>query len=118
MESVGDIASTGEASDRSRSQQTMKKGSVMEPDRRSAPASAERRLVGREGDLRRLRPALSAALAGATPAVLVEGPAGVGKTALLERLLDDAPALAVLRAGGEEAERAIPLGVAHQLLYH
>ena len=60
--------------------------------------------VGREREL--------AALGGASFA-LVEGAAGVGKTALVERALEGRPR--VLRASGEPAETAVALGVLDQL---
>ena len=60
--------------------------------------------VGREREL--------AALGGASFA-LVEGAAGVGKTALVERALEGRPR--VLRASGEPAETAVAFGVLDQL---
>ncbi len=65
-----------------------------------------------------LRAAVADAVARRPRVVLVEGPAGVGKTALLERLLaepgTDRP-LTVLRAGGDESETLLAYGVVEQL---
>ena len=57
------------------------------------------------------------ARSGAGGAVLVEGPAGVGKTRLLEAVgeLAEAEPVSVLRARGGELERSFPFGVAVQL---
>jgi hypothetical protein len=44
--------------------------------------------------------------------VLVEGPAGIGKTALIRRYLDVAGELCVLWASGEEAEMPLAFSVA------
>ncbi|MDA0184784.1 LuxR C-terminal-related transcriptional regulator [Solirubrobacter phytolaccae] len=68
--------------------------------------------VGREAELR----ALGAALAAACPRVLlVEGAAGAGKTALLDRFVAGATTR-VVRVNGELSERAVALGVVDQLL--
>ncbi len=74
--------------------------------------------VGRAAELALLRGALADATARRPRTVLVEGPAGVGKTALIERFLaepgiDRAPA--VLRAGGDEAETLLAYGIVEQL---
>jgi DNA-binding CsgD family transcriptional regulator len=74
--------------------------------------------LAREGERAELRGQVDAAVAGAGGFVVVEGPAGIGKTTLL----DDAAAAAagrgmrVLRARGGELERDHPLGVARRLL--
>ena len=60
--------------------------------------------------------ALEGALSAATRVVLVEGPPGVGKTALIARFLEAHAELPVLRASGERGERDVALGVADQLL--
>ncbi|MBA3620747.1 MAG: ATP-binding protein, partial [Euzebyales bacterium] len=71
--------------------------------------------VGRREELRVLEENLDAAAAGRPHVVLVEGPPGIGKTALLRRFLDGTSAT-VLAAGGDEAETALPYGVVEQLL--
>jgi hypothetical protein len=48
--------------------------------------------------------------------VLIEGPAGIGKTTLVRRFLEEADEQCVLRASGEEAEADLPFGVLAQLL--
>jgi DNA-binding CsgD family transcriptional regulator/tetratricopeptide (TPR) repeat protein len=72
-------------------------------------------VLERDDEQRRL-----AALASADgPRVLlVEGPAGIGKTTLLERAVEAARAggMTVLRARGSELEQDYPYGVVHQLL--
>ena len=47
--------------------------------------------------------------------MLVEGVAGIGKTALIERFLAPLDDLTVLRASGDESERDLPFGVLEQL---
>lgn len=61
--------------------------------------------------------AVDAACAGRPGLLLVEGPAGIGKTALVEHVLRTAPAdgCAVLRVAGVSWESELPLGVARQL---
>src|SRR3954468_24649820 len=65
--------------------------------------------IGRQSELG----ALEAALSGAPSVVLVQGPAGVGKTALAQRF---AAGHRMLRAAGEPGERDVAFGVADQLL--
>ncbi len=48
--------------------------------------------------------------------LLVQGPAGSGKTALIERFLAGAGAVRVLRAGGQPSEAGLALGVVDQFL--
>jgi DNA-binding CsgD family transcriptional regulator len=76
------------------------------------------RLIERDGDLARLGAALDRALEeGHGGSLLIEGPAGVGKTALLEALTDRAAAAGhrVLRARGSEMEREFGFGLVRQL---
>jgi hypothetical protein len=74
-------------------------------------------LLEREDDLRRLRGAIERARDGAGGLVLVQGPAGVGKTRLLARVRSDGAAagLRVLVARGATLERSFAFGVARQL---
>ena len=65
--------------------------------------------VDREQELR----ALQDTLAGV---VIVEGEAGIGKTALLDRFVASRTGVRVLRAGGDETEADIPFAAADQLL--
>jgi DNA-binding CsgD family transcriptional regulator len=71
-------------------------------------------LFGREQEVGLLRAAARQATAGRGGAVLVEGEAGIGKTALLQAVADDCAALGmrVQRAGAEELERDLPFSAA------
>ena len=75
-------------------------------------------LVEREVELSAVAAVVEQAAGAAGGVVLVEGAAGVGKTCLLEALvqLADSRALLVLRARGGELEQAFPFGIAAQLL--
>lgn len=75
-------------------------------------------LYERERELAALAQALDAAVAGAPRLVLVEGPAGAGKSRLLAAARNAAAArgLPLLAAHGVELERAFPFGLARQLV--
>jgi DNA-binding CsgD family transcriptional regulator len=81
------------------------------------PVTLER-LVERDGELERLAGAAEAARGGRGSLLLVEGPAGQGKTALLRRArLQAADAgMRVLWAAGAPVERDFAFGVTRQLL--
>lgn len=74
-------------------------------------------LVEREAEVDALEAALAAAAAGAGCVVLMEGPAGIGKSELLgvaqRRALESG--LGVLTGRGSELERHVPFGVALEL---
>ena len=72
--------------------------------------------VGRRQELSALESELAHAREGRPRVVLLEGPAGLGKTALIERFLAPLDAVTVLRASGDETERDLPFGVLEQLL--
>ena len=76
------------------------------------------RLHERERDLGVISGALDEAAAGAGRVVVVEGPAGIGKTSLLRSARDAATArnFAVAGARGSELERAHAWGIVRQLL--
>ncbi len=76
------------------------------------------RLRERETELAAVLAALDTAAGGAGSLVLVEGPAGIGKTRLLEAAATTAAARGwlVLRARGGQLERSDPYGVVRQLL--
>ncbi|NBE51734.1 helix-turn-helix transcriptional regulator [Streptomyces boluensis] len=80
----------------------------------------QRSLIGRVGEVAALTRPLGAARTGHPALVLVEGPAGIGKTALVEQVLEAERArpggLRVLRVTGVPWESDLPLGVADQLL--
>lgn len=77
----------------------------------------EQLLLEREGEVERLRATLAGARAGRGRAVLVEGPAGIGKTRLLEEAHETASeaGLPVLVATGSRLEADFAFGVARQL---
>ena len=80
--------------------------------------------VGRQAEFGVLRACLADARAGRPRVVLIHGPAGIGKTALLDRLLAEVPTAAkardpsvvVLRASGEENEQLLAYGLLEQLI--
>ncbi|MFE0590086.1 AAA family ATPase [Micromonospora echinospora] len=68
-------------------------------------------LLGRDAVLRRLRRSVTEVAAGRGGHILVEGPAGIGKTALLTAALRTAPdGCRVGWAVGDEVARDVPLG--------
>ena len=73
-------------------------------------------LVGRSDELSTLRALLSKACSGTPQTVLIHGPAGIGKTSLVERFLLTEDDLCVLRASGEQWEALVPFGVIDQLM--
>ncbi|MEW1551443.1 helix-turn-helix transcriptional regulator [Streptomyces tsukubensis] len=80
--------------------------------------------IGRAAELAALARAILAARGGSPTAVLVEGPAGIGKTTLVEHALrtrhtaaDQEPPGAVLRVRGVSWETELPFGVVHRLLH-
>src|SRR5215218_10981196 len=92
----------------------------MNPDPVS-PLGADARvavLLEREGDLAILGGLLAYARAGEGRLAVIEGPAGIGKTRLLEeaRAAADGLGLEVLQARGGELERDFGFGVVRQLL--
>lgn len=72
--------------------------------------------VGRTDELSRLGARLAEALAGRPHTVLIQGPAGVGKSALLATFTHELEPTHTLTASGDEAETFLPFGVLHQLL--
>ncbi|HEY0400768.1 MAG TPA: AAA family ATPase [Blastococcus sp.] len=75
--------------------------------------------VGRQPELATLRARLAAARGGAPQVVQIQGPPGIGKTALLAEFLEEPggnPAPVVLRASGEETEDLLAYGVLDQLV--
>src|SRR4051794_3125108 len=75
-------------------------------------------LLERDGELAGLRDAVLAAARRDGRLVLLEGPAGIGKTALLRsaRALAGERGLAVLSAIGSPLDRDYAFGLVHQLL--
>ena len=75
-------------------------------------------LLEREDDLARIGGALRRTRGGQGTLVVVEGPAGVGKTALLAdaRAMAESAGMQVLRSRGAELEREFGFGVVRQLV--
>ena len=75
-------------------------------------------LLERADELAKLRDAIAAAAAGSGGLLLIEGPAGIGKTALMRqaRLEGTAAGMELLVARGLELEREFGFGVARQLV--
>jgi predicted ATPase/DNA-binding CsgD family transcriptional regulator len=75
-----------------------------------------RPLIGRDGELERFAAALASAREGTGVALVVEGDAGIGKTALLEAAQAHARAsgMVVLTARGIELESGYPFGLVRQ----
>jgi DNA-binding CsgD family transcriptional regulator len=83
---------------------------------RSSDATRPRPLfVGRQAELSELGRALDDARLGRPQLVVVTAPAGMGKTALVEKFLQSAVDSCVLRVSGEEAEATLAFGVVSQL---
>jgi len=80
--------------------------------------SATPELMQREAELSRTADALVGAREGHGSALLIEGPAGIGKTALLAaaRQRAEEGGMLVLAGRGTELERSYPLGVVRQCL--
>ena len=82
------------------------------------PALHTGELAERDAELAAIADLVERAAGGAGGVLLVEGPAGVGKTRLLQAAvqLADRRALTVLEARGGELEQSFPFGIAAQLL--
>ena len=83
---------------------------------RSLPADASPFLLERDAELAELDVLVADAAAGSGRLVLIEGPAGIGKSGLLAGLRERArPTLQVLQARAGELEREFAYGVVRQL---
>jgi len=71
--------------------------------------------VGRQRELAALAGTLADARAGEPRVVLIEGDAGIGKSALISRFLASELHLPVVTASGDEAEAFLPYGLVQQL---
>lgn len=84
-------------------------------DQRRGGPSATEVLVGRNRELAALEAAKADAVAGMPRLVLVAGPPGIGKSALLRAFVAGCGDLSVRRASGDEAEKALDYGLLGQL---
>jgi DNA-binding CsgD family transcriptional regulator len=73
------------------------------------------RLLGRRGECEALDQLLARLRTGRSPVLVLRGEAGVGKTALLEYLLDQASGCRIVRAAGAEAEMELAYAGLQQL---
>ncbi|MEV0600373.1 AAA family ATPase [Streptomyces sp. NPDC050315] len=75
--------------------------------------------LGREGEVSAMNMSLRRATNSEPQLVVVEGPAGIGKTCLVRRFLADIPPDGcLLQASGEENETHLPYAVVTQLIAH
>ncbi|MGZ6804899.1 MAG: ATP-binding protein, partial [Nocardioidaceae bacterium] len=83
----------------------------------AAPAASAEDLVDREQELRRLRACFDEAMAGRPRVAVIEGPAGIGKSRLLQEVRQRAAArgATVLSARGSQLEREFGFGAVRQL---
>ena len=72
--------------------------------------------VGRDRELATLRAELEQVQQGAPRVVLIEGPPGIGKSALIDHFLAEHIDLTILRATGEQWEAFVAYGVVDQLM--
>ena len=72
-------------------------------------------LLGRKAELERVERLLREVGEGRSQALVITGEAGVGKTALLEHLIDAASGCRVARVAGVQAEAELAFGALHQL---
>ena len=72
-------------------------------------------LRGRSEECANLDGLIAAVRAGESRTLLLRGEAGIGKTALLDYLVDSAPEMQVVRAAGVESEMELPYAGLHQL---
>jgi DNA-binding CsgD family transcriptional regulator len=81
-------------------------------------AAATATVLERDAEVAAIGAAIDGAAEGEGALVLVSGPAGIGKSALLRAARDRASerGLLVLAAAGSELDRGFPFGVVHQLL--
>jgi DNA-binding CsgD family transcriptional regulator len=84
---------------------------------RTRPGARTGRLLEREWELETLAAAVAAAADGTAGVVLIEGPAGIGKSRLLAeaRTLAEEQELCVCSARAGEMERDFPFGIVRQL---
>ncbi len=74
------------------------------------------RLIGRRREREALGALVDTVRAGESRALVVSGEPGVGKTALLDWLVDETSGVRIVRATGVQAEMDLPFAALHQLL--
>ena len=72
-------------------------------------------LLGRDDEIRCLAGMLDAARDGRGGALVLRGEAGIGKSAVLDRVRESASGFRVLEASGSEFETELPFAALHQL---
>src|SRR6478672_8824882 len=72
-------------------------------------------LRGRASERALLDEVIGAVRAGESRSLLIHGEAGIGKTALLDYVVESAPGMRVLRAAGVESEMEMAFASLHQL---
>jgi DNA-binding CsgD family transcriptional regulator len=72
-------------------------------------------LIGRTRECQVLADLVDAVVEGRAQALVVRGDPGIGKTALLQHLVETAPGFMVARATGVESEMDLPFAALHQL---
>ena len=72
--------------------------------------------VGRGPEVAWLEQRLRAAASGSPQTVVVDGPPGIGKTALVDAFASRLDPAHLLRASGDEDETSLPFGLVHQLV--
>src|ERR1700732_1537429 len=73
------------------------------------------RLIGRSREVERLGSLLTGIRSGRSGVLVVRGEAGIGKTALLEHLIEQASGCIVARATGVQADMELPFAGLQQL---
>src|SRR5829696_9823263 len=73
-------------------------------------------MVGRKDERARLKALLDAAREGRSGTLLLHGPPGIGKTALLRHAIEEASGFLLLRARGMESESDIPFAGLAELI--
>src|SRR5947208_15876963 len=81
-----------------------------------AGAISQRGLLGRRSESTTLDRLLEAVRAGESRALVIRGDPGVGKTALLEYIVEHASGCRVARAAGVQSEMELAFAGLHQLL--
>ncbi|MGA8722471.1 MAG: AAA family ATPase [Solirubrobacteraceae bacterium] len=88
---------------------------VPRDESRAAPEAQSRGLRGRSSERERLGRLLSRVRSGRSGVLVLRGEAGIGKTALLEHLVERASGCTVTRAAGVQADMELPFAGMQQL---